>query len=194
MTSTRTSAADAPQDLAARAQRLQALETRALAARCLAGLAQLSEVILGPRARHEQLVLEALLARARPEAVEALQAELLGARRELAERCSALAAQERAQLDAAERERVLQRELETLRRAQAATVERAEELSGERDALEQGRSALEQIERDLAALRAERDWRGAEMQAAASELEGLRFALLAPGLRSRARRWKAGAP
>ena len=36
-------------------QRLEALETHALAARCLAGIGQLSESILGPRARHEEL-------------------------------------------------------------------------------------------------------------------------------------------
>src|SRR6187455_2591985 len=142
-------------------QRLEALETHALAARCLAGIGQLSESILGPRARHEELLLALLLARARPEA---------------------LAAQERAQSESAERARALERELETLRQAQGAVEQRAEELSGERDALELGRSALEQIERELAALRAERDWRGAEMQAAAAALEGARFALLAPGL------------
>jgi chromosome segregation ATPase len=176
------------------AQRLEALETHALAARCLAGIGQLSELILGPRARHEELLLAALLARARPEAVEALQAELLATRRELAERCAALAAHERAQSESAERERALERELERLQLAQAAIEQRAEELSGERDALELGRSALEQIERELAALRAERDWRSAEMQAAAAELEGLRFALFAAGLQARARRWKAGAP
>ncbi len=187
-------AAHTPQDLALRAERLEALETRALAARCLAGLGQLSELILGPRARHEELLLATLLARARPEVVEALQAELLETRRELAERCAALAAQERAQSESAERERALERELEALRLAQAAIEQRAEELSGERDALELGRGALEQIERELAALRAERDWRGAEMQAAAAEIEGLRFTLLAPGLQARARRWKGGAP
>ena len=176
------------------AQRLEALETHALAARCLSGIGQLSELILGPRARHEELLLAALLARARPETVEALQQELLAARRELAERCAALAAQERAQAQSAERERALARELETLQLAQAQVEQRAEELSGERDALELGRSALEQIERELAALRAERDWRAAEMQAAAAALAGARFALLAPALQARARGWQKGVP
>ncbi len=184
----------AQQELAARAQRLEALETRALAARCLAGIAQLSEQILGPRAHHEELLLASLLARVRPEAVLALQSELLATQRELAERCAALAAQERARSAAAERERALEHELEALRGAEAARAERAGELAEERGALELGRRALEQIEHELAALRAEREWRSAEMQAAASELEGLRFALLAPGLQARARRWKGAAP
>src|SRR6185295_2078944 len=104
------------------AQRLEALETHVLAARCLAGIGQLSELILGPRARHEELLLATLLARARPEA---------------------LAAQERAQSESAERARALERELETLRSAQAQVEQRAEELGSEREALELGRSALE---------------------------------------------------
>jgi len=176
------------------AQRLEALETHVLAARCLAGIGQLSELILGPRARHEELLLATLLARARPEALEALQSELLATRRELAQRCAALAAQERAQSESAERARALERELETLRSAQAQVEQRAEELGSEREALELGRSALEQIERELVALRAERDWRSAQMQAAAAELEARRFALFAPALQARARGWKAGPP
>ena len=194
MSSTRNTSAEPASDLAARTQRLEALATRALGARCLGGLAQLSEVILGPRARHEELLLDTLLARTPPEQLNHLRAELLDTRRELSERCSALAANERAQLAAAERELGLQHELEALRGAADAAAERTQELPEERDALELGRSALEQIERELAALRAERDWRAAEMRSAAEELAGLRFRLLAPELQQRALRWKAGAP
>jgi len=194
MTSTRTVDPALPPDFAVRVQRLEALETRALAARCLAGIGELSEVILGPRARHAELLLEMLLARARPELVEAQRAELLAARREIAEQGAALAAHERAQRAAAERELALQREVEELRRAQEAVAERAAALPEERAALELGRAALEQIERELATLRSERDWRAAEMRAAASALEGLRFRLLAPELHERVQRWKAGAP
>jgi len=183
-----------PPEFAVRVQRLEALETGVLAARCLAGLGELSEVILGPRARHAELLLEMLLARARPELVEGLRAELLDARREIAEQGAALAARERAQLAAAERELLLQREIEELRRAQEGAAERAAALPEEHAALELGRAALEQIERELATLRSERDWRATEMRAAASALEGLRFRLLAPELQQRAQRWKAGVP
>jgi hypothetical protein len=194
MPSIRSSPADAPTSLARRAERLQALETRALAARCLAGLGQLAEVILGPRARHEELLLEALLARPRAEALAALRVELLESQRELAARCAALAALERAQRESAERERTLQHELEELRRKRESRAAHDEQSVEERDALELGRKALEQIEGELATLRAERDWRAAEMAAAAAALEGLRFGLLAPGLQARTRAWKERAP
>jgi chromosome segregation ATPase len=194
MPSTRSSAADAPNSLARRAERLQALETRVLAARCLAGLGQLAEVILGPRARHEELLLEALLARPRAEALDALRLELLESQRELAARCAALAALERAQSESAELERTLRHELEELRREHLSRAARDEQSAEERDALELGRKALEQIEGELVTLRAERDWRAAEMVAAAAALEGLRFGLLAPRLQARARAWKERAP
>ncbi|MBK7641531.1 MAG: hypothetical protein IPJ19_00550 [Planctomycetes bacterium] len=194
MSAPRTSTPDPAQERAARRMRLEALPTRALAARCLSGLAQLSEVILGPRARHDELVLEALLSRARAGTLDALQSELLGTRRELAERCSTITALERAQVAGAERERELQHELEDLRSSHAQAQERAESSAEERDALELGRRALDEIERELATLREERDWRAAEMQAAAAALEGLRFRFVAPALQTRARAWKAGRP
>jgi len=181
-------------DLAARAERLAALETRALAARCLAGIGQLAEVILGPRARHEELLLETLLARTRPGIAEGLRGELLETQRELAARCGALTALEREQAASAGRELALQHELEELRRAQALPESNPEFAAEERDALELGRAALAQIETELAALRAERDWRAGEMRAAAGELARLRFLLLAPELRERARRWTERAP
>lgn len=195
MSSQRTVAQDStPSELAARERRLDALETRALAARCLAGIGQLAEVILGPRARHEERLLDALLARTPAERTESLRSELLESRRELALRCGALAQLEREQSASAARELELQRELEELRRQCAALEPRPEPSAEELAALELARNALAQIERELAALRAERDWRASEMRAVAPELGRLRFRLLAPELSLRARRWSQGTP